>query len=214
MSNIYILKCREVYGMGKRDRLYFVFRILYVLVTGKKPVVISIPLIVFSFTGFEEEMEEDLELQEFHSWHAKASSRNAWIFHYGLDTRHSKRYHFIVRSCPCGYTSDHSASGRWDYFPLLYADTTYMWTAPAQTAIRLFSQLGALTIEASLLLCSTGRHQIHDNVQSGLLWAKVVETRQRQNEGVDGKKVVASLELQGKVRFSVGIWRLEDRTTS
>lgn len=50
----------------------------------------------FSFAGFEEEMEEeeDPEVQE-HSQHAKAISRNAQIFHNGLDTCHSKRSHFI-----------------------------------------------------------------------------------------------------------------------
>lgn len=57
------------------------------------------PVLFFSFAGFEEESKEkeNPELQEFHSWHAKGIGRNAWIFHDGLDTRHSKRSHFIVK---------------------------------------------------------------------------------------------------------------------
>lgn len=56
----------------------------------------------FSFAGFEEEREKEEypELQEFHSQHAKAISRNARIFHNGLDMRHSKKSHFIVSSHP------------------------------------------------------------------------------------------------------------------
>lgn len=115
-----LLRGREVsYGMGGGKWLYFVFRILYILVTGKKPAIMPIPLLVqglllllfwglvfLVFSGFEEqrEEEEDPELQEFHSWHAKAISRNAQIFHNGLDTSHSKRSHFIVSCRPRGDT--------------------------------------------------------------------------------------------------------------
>lgn len=143
----------------------------------------------FSFAGFEEKREEEedpelqefhSELQEFHSQHAKAISRNAWIFHDDLDTCHSKRSHFTVSSCAWGDTlQGHSASGRRGYFPSLQRDLICTWTAPAQTAIRLFSQPGQLRTQASLLSYSTVRHQIHDDVQGGLLWAKAVETLQK-----------------------------------
>lgn len=62
---------------------------------------------------------------------------------------------------------------------------------------------------------STERHQIHDDVQGGLLWAKVVETLQksRREKKLMEKKTVACPKCQWKVRVSVGVWslKLKDR---
>lgn len=134
----------------------FLFRIPYILVTGKEPAIIPIcthrfgfglfwVFFYFYFGDFEEERkeEEHSELKEFHSWHAKASSRNAWIFHGGLDMCHSKRNCFTVSPVLEG-THFRSFSFREKGLlpfstesPNLYVGTC---TAPAQRASRLFSQ--------------------------------------------------------------------------
>lgn len=115
------LRGREVpYGVGGEEWPCIVFRILYILVTGQKSAIISIPVTILlllygiflfvcflcSFAGFEGEREEkkDPELQGFHPQHAKAIRRNAWIFHDDLDTCHSKKSHFMVISHPWGDT--------------------------------------------------------------------------------------------------------------
>lgn len=70
----------------------------------------------------------------------------------------------------------------------------------------------ALWIEATKKLSySTKKHQICDDVQGGLLWAKVVETlrKSRREKKLMGKRMVASPKCQRKVRVSVEVWRLK-----
>lgn len=108
----------------------------------------------FYFVVFEEEREEEehSELKEFHSWHAKASSRNAWIFHGGLDMCYSKRSRFTMSPALEG-THFRSLSFREKGLlpfstesPSLHVGTC---TAPAQTASRLFSQPWGLRTQTS-----------------------------------------------------------------
>lgn len=67
------------------------------------------------------------------------------------------------------------------------------------------------TKDTNKLSFSTERHQIHDDVQGGLLWAKVVETLQKSKrvKKLMEKRMVACPKCQGKVRVSVGVWRLK-----
>lgn len=67
------------------------------------------------------------------------------------------------------------------------------------------------TKDTNKLSYSTERHQIHDDVQGGLLGAKVVETLQKRRrvKKLMEKRMVACPKCQGKIRVSVGVWRLK-----
>lgn len=98
----------------------------------------------FNFANFREERgkDEHSELKKIHSLHAKANSRNAWIFHGSLDICHSKRSHFTVSSVLDGTHSRLFGFREKGLLPFttespnLYVCTC---TAPSQTASRLFS---------------------------------------------------------------------------
>lgn len=84
-----------------------------------------------------------LSPKKFHSWHAKSSSRNGWIFQGSLDMCHSKRSHFPVSSVLEGKhlrSFSFREKGLLPFptqSPNLYVCTH---TAPAQTESRLFIQ--------------------------------------------------------------------------
>lgn len=156
-----------------------------------------------------------LSSKQFHSWHAKTSSRNAWIFHGGLDTCHRKRSHFTV-SCPWGNTLQIIQLQGEGATSLHYREPqplcVYMDCPIPNSQQAVQSTLG--TEATNKLSYSTEKHQIHDDVQNWSLWAKIVETVQksRREKKLMGKKMAAPPKYQWKVTgFSRGLevesWR-------
>lgn len=141
-------------GMGGGERL-FLFRIPYIPDTVKEPAIIPICthrsvfglfwlFFFFNFAILAQERCKDAhsELKKFHSWHAKASSRNTWIFHGGLDMCQHKRSHFTVSSVLEG-THSRSFSFREKGLLPFTTESPSLYvrirTAPTQTASRLLS---------------------------------------------------------------------------